>query len=87
MAWRYDLHAKGVEPQKCYQRELVFILSRFRRVNILKLRWFFYEMEVYFFISTVTQHYTTLERLCQLQSCSIKLSFRDVTSVSATFTN
>ena len=48
VAWRYDLHAKGAEPREYYLRELVFILSRFRRVNITKWRQTFPEMETGF---------------------------------------
>lgn len=48
VAWRYDLHAKGAEPRKYYLRELVFILSRFRRVNIPKWRQIFAEMKTGF---------------------------------------
>lgn len=50
VAWRYDLHAKGAEPRKCYLGELVFILSRFRRVNIPEWRHNFPEMKLDFHV-------------------------------------
>lgn len=41
---------KGVEPRKCYLRELVFILSRFRRGNIMKWERFFQKWKLDFHI-------------------------------------